>query len=64
MTEPIIFSRVMEYDDWRVKRDYFLLAEEKWALTLWTGLQIMETLSCPVSIAGSDALEQRPLMPF
>ena len=24
------FSRVMDYDDWRVKRDCFLLAEEKW----------------------------------
>ena len=23
-------SRVMDFDDWRVKRDYFLLAEEKW----------------------------------
>ena len=24
------FSRVVDYGDWRVKRDYFLLAEEKW----------------------------------
>ena len=23
-------SRVVDYDDWRVNRDYFLLAEEKW----------------------------------
>ena len=23
-------SRVVDYDNWRVKRDYFLLAEEKW----------------------------------
>ena len=23
-------SRIVDYDDWRVKRDYFLLAEEKW----------------------------------
>ena len=23
-------SRVVDYDDWRVKRDYFLLVEEKW----------------------------------
>ena len=23
-------SRIVDYDDWQVKRDYFLLAEEKW----------------------------------
>ena len=23
-------SRTVDYDDWRVKRDYFLLAEETW----------------------------------
>ena len=23
-------SRIVDYDDWRVNRDYFLLAEEKW----------------------------------
>ena len=23
-------SRVVDYDDWQVKRDYFLLAKEKW----------------------------------
>ena len=23
-------SRIVDYDDWRVKRDYFLLAEKKW----------------------------------
>ena len=30
MTKLIFLSRIVDYDDWRVKRDYFLLAEEKW----------------------------------
>ena len=57
-------SRIVDYDDWRVNRDYFLLAKRNGVLTLWTGLRIMRILSCPVLIAGFGALVQRRLMPF
>lgn len=59
-----LLSRVIDNNDWRVKRNISLWPRRNGVLTLWRGLQIMKALSCPVSIAGSGALEQRRLMPF
>jgi len=57
-------SRIVDYDDWRVKRDYFLLAKKKWGPHSVDRFANHENTQFPCLIAGFGALAQRRWMPF